>query len=82
MRIKKIDRTQITKSRKVRSKYGKVVEFLDDLKPGGDAVAVEFKDQKQVNSLRNLIYNYNTNRGTKVKTSTDQEKNTIYFFID
>ncbi len=81
MKIKSVDRNQIKFTRSSRSKYKELYSFLDSLKPGGKAIEVEYSSQKELNSIRNLVYNYNKTQKTKIKSSSDARNSKIYFFI-
>lgn len=81
MKIKSVGRNEIKFSRASRSKYKELYTFLDALKPDGKAVEVEYFSQKELNSIRNLVYNYNKTNGVKIKSSSNSKSNKIYFYV-
>jgi len=82
MKIRFVDRSDIKVSRKSKSKYRPLKEAIANLKPGGDAVQVKFEDEKELISLRNVIYTYNRETDSNVRSSADMSKNTIYFYVE
>lgn len=80
MDIKFVDRKKIDKAKKRSSKYKPLLEALDKLKVGGDAIEVPYKDEKNVNSMRTAVYQYNKDRGVKIKSGKDEDKKKIYFY--
>lgn len=80
MQVRTVKRKDILAKRSSRSKYSKVYEYLDKLVDDGDAVQVVYDVKKELNSIRNLVYNYNAKHGTKVKSFSNPEEKTIYFF--
>lgn len=81
MKIRFVDRSEIKVSRKSKSKYRPLKEAISDLEPGGDAIQVKFSDEKELTSLRNVIYTFNRETGSNVRSSADMSKNLIYFYI-
>ncbi|NBC64500.1 MAG: hypothetical protein GVY07_02400 [Bacteroidetes bacterium] len=82
MKIRFVDRSDIKISRKSKSKYRPLKEAIADLEPGGDAVQVKFSDEKELISLRNVIYTYNRETGSNVRSSADMSKNIIFFYVE
>ncbi len=82
MKIRFVDRSDIKVSRKSKSKYRPLKEAIADLQPGGDALQVKFADEKELISLRNVIYTYNRETGNNVRSSADMTKNAIYFYVE
>jgi hypothetical protein len=80
MQVRTVKRKDILAQRSSRSKYSKVYEYLDKLVDDGDAVQVVYDVKKELNSIRNLVYNYNAKNGTKVKSFSNSEEKTIYFY--
>jgi hypothetical protein len=56
------------------------MEALDQLKPGGDAVEVSYDSDKNVNSMRTAVYQYNQENKVKIKSGKDSSKKVIYFY--
>jgi hypothetical protein len=81
MKIKSVDRNQIKFTRVSKSKYRELYTFLDQLKPEGKAVEVEYFSPKELNSIRNLVYNYNKTQKVRIKSSSDPQNNRIYFYL-
>jgi hypothetical protein len=81
MKIRFVDRSDIKISRKSNSKYRPLKEAITELKPGGDAIQVKFSDEKELTSLRNVIYTHNRETGTNVRSSADMNQNLIYFYV-
>lgn len=81
MKIKSVDRNQIKFTRVSRSKYKELYIYLDQLKPEGKAVEVEYSNTKELNSIRNLVYNYNKTQNVRIKSSSDAKNSRIYFYL-
>jgi hypothetical protein len=56
------------------------MEALDKLKPGGDAVEVAYASEKNVNSMRTAVYQYNQENNVKIKSGKNAKEQKIYFF--
>jgi len=80
MDIKIVDRQEIKTTKKRSSKFKPLLEALDKLKPGKKAVEVSYKDDKNVNSMRTAVYQYNQDKGVKIKSGKDSENKKIYFY--
>lgn len=80
MDIKFVDRNKIKRAKKRSSKFKPLLEALDKLEVGGDAIEVDYTDEKNVNSMRTAVYQYNKEKGVKIKTGKDAEKKKIYFY--
>jgi hypothetical protein len=81
MKIRFVDRSDIKVSRKSKSKYRPLKEAITELEQGGDAIQVKFSDEKELTSLRNVIYTYNRETDSNVRSSADMSKNLIYFYV-
>jgi hypothetical protein len=81
MKIRFVDRSDIKVSRKSKSKYRPLKEAIAELEKGGDAIQIKFSDEKELTSLRNVIYTYNRETGSNVRSSADMSKNLIYFYV-
>lgn len=80
MDIKFVEREKINTSKKRSSKFKPLLEALDQLKVGGDAIEIDYKDDKSVNSMRTAVYQYNQDRGVKIKSGKDSKNKKIYFY--
>lgn len=80
MKIKVVPRSDIRITKKTSSKFKPLIEALDQLQPGGDAVRVAFTNEKELNSMRNVVYTYNRETGQKVKSGKDAMNGKIYFY--
>lgn len=80
MDIKFVDREEISKAKKRSSKFKPLLEALDQLEVGGDAIEVPYDDEKNVNSMRTAVYQYNKDQGVKIKSGKDADRKKIYFY--
>mgnify|MGYP006283435017 FL=1 len=80
MRIRFVPRSEIKISKKSSSKFKPLIEALDNLEPGGQAVKVNYDDEKELNSMRNVVYTYNRDYNEKIKSGKDSRNNTVYFY--
>lgn len=80
MDIKFVEREKINTSKKRSSKFKPLLEALDRLEVGGDAIEINYKDDKSVNSMRTAVYQYNQDRGVKIKSGKDSKNKKIYFY--
>lgn len=80
MDIKFVKRSEIKTSKKRSSKFKPLLEALDKLDVGGDAIEVDYKDDKNVNSMRTAVYQYNQEKGVKIKSGKDSTNKKIYFY--
>jgi hypothetical protein len=82
MKIKIVPRSKIKLSRKSKSKYDSLKEAIEKLKPGGDALKIEFSSQKELNSIRNIAYTFNRETGSSIKSTTNRNEQAVFFFIE
>ena len=80
MDIKFVEREKIQTSKKRSSKFKPLLEALDQLEVGGEALEVSYKDDKNVNSMRTAVYQYNQDKGVKIKSGKDSKNKKIYFY--
>lgn len=80
MDIKFVDREKVYNARRRSSKYRPLLEALDDLEVGGDAIEVSYEDDSNVNSMRTAVYQYNEENNVKVKSGKDADNKKIYFY--
>ena len=82
MKVKIVPRSKVRVSRKSKSKYDKVKDAMGDLKAGGEALRVKFSDKKELNSIRNIAYAYNKEHNTRIRSSSNPNENTIFFYME
>lgn len=80
MDIKFVDREKIKSSKKRSSKFKPLLEALSKLEVGGDAIEVNYKDDKNVNSMRTAVYQFNQEQGVKIKSGKDPKRKKVYFY--
>lgn len=80
MNIKFVDRKKINTSKRRSSKFKPLLEALDQLEVGGEAIEVSYKDDKNVNSMRTAVYQYNQKKGVKIRSGKDTKNKKIYFY--
>lgn len=80
MDIKFVEREKINTSRKRSSKFKPLLEALDKLEVGGDAIEVDYESDRSVNSMRTAVYQYNQQKGVKIKSGKDPDNKKIYFY--
>ncbi len=80
MDIKFVEREKLNTSRKRSSKFKPLLEALDKLEVGGDAIEIDYEDDKSVNSMRTAVYQYNQEKGVKIRSGKDSENKKIYFY--
>ena len=78
--IEFVDRDKIKTSRVRTSKFSELLNALDKLEPGGKAIEVKYSDDKEVNSMRTAVYQYNKDNGVKIKSAKDSQNKKIYFY--
>jgi hypothetical protein len=82
MKVKIVPRSKVRVSRKSKSKYDKVKDAMGQLKSGGEALRVKFSDKKELNSIRNIAYAYNKEHNTRIRSSSNPNENTIFFYME
>jgi 23S rRNA U2552 (ribose-2'-O)-methylase RlmE/FtsJ len=82
MKVRIVPRSKVRVSRKSKSKYDKIKDAIEHLKPGGEALRVKYSDKKELNSIRNIAYAFNKEHGTKIKSSSNPSENIIFFYIE
>lgn len=80
MNLKFVNRSEIKSSKRRSSKFKPLMEALDSLDVGGDAVEVSYTDEKSVNSMRTAVYQYNQENGVKIKSGKDASNKKLYFY--
>lgn len=82
MDIKFVKRSIINTSKKRSSKFKPLLEAVEKLKPGGQAIEVAYTSDKNINSMRTAVYQFCAQQGIKIKSRRDTENKKIYFFMD
>lgn len=82
MNLKFVNRERIRVSKRRSSKFRQLVESLNNLTSGGQALEVTFADIKELNSIRNIVYTFNRETGIKIKSGKDSENNRVFFYRD
>jgi len=82
MKIKIVPRSKVIVSRKSRSKYEVLKEAISKLQPNGDAIRLEYSNQKELNSIRNVAYTYNRENQSKIKSTTNASEQIVFFFVE
>lgn len=80
MDIKFVERDKIYNARRRTSKYKPLLDALDNLEVGGDAIEVSYTDDSSVNSMRTAVYQYNESNDVKIKSGKDADNKKIYFY--
>lgn len=80
MDLKFVNRSQVKSSKRRSSKFKPLMEALDKLEAGGDAVEVSYTNEKSVNSMRTAVYQYNQENNVKIKSGKDSANKKIYFY--
>lgn len=82
MKIKIVPRSEIRITKKSSSKFRPLIDALNKLEPGGDALEVTYSNDKELNSMRNVVYTYNRESGSKIKSGKDTVNNKVFFYKD
>lgn len=82
MKVKIVPKSKVKVSRSSSSKYQPLIDAVDKLKPGGDALRVKYSDERELNSMRNIIYTINREQGKKIKSNKDPQNKIVYFYIE
>jgi UDP:flavonoid glycosyltransferase YjiC (YdhE family) len=80
MDINFVERDKIENAKKRSSKFKPLLEALSKLEVGGDAIEVPYEDDKNVNSMRTAVYQYNQDEDVKIKSGKDSDRKKIYFY--
>lgn len=80
MKIKVVPRSDIRITKKSSSKFRPLLDALQNLKPGGDALEVTYSNEKELNSMRNVVYTYNREEGEKIKSGKDTMNSRVFFY--
>ncbi|MBP3192215.1 hypothetical protein [Natronogracilivirga saccharolytica] len=80
MKLKFVPRTDVRVTKKSSSKFRPLIEALNKLEPGGDALEVTYSNDKELNSMRNVVYTYNRETGAKIKSGKDTVNGKVFFY--
>lgn len=82
MKIKFVPRNEVKISKRSSSKFRPLLDALGKLTEGGDALEVSYSNEKELSSMRNVVYAYNRENGRSVRSGKDVSNSKIFFFID
>jgi hypothetical protein len=82
MKLKFVSRSEVKITKKSSSKFRPLIDALGKLTPGGEALEVTYSNDKELNSMRNVVYTYNRETNSKIKSGKDVVSGKIYFFKD
>jgi len=80
MKVRFVKRSDVKARKRGSSKFKPLLDALGQLTPGGDAVEVVYTTDKELNSMRNVVYTWQRENGVKVKSGKDTLNNKIFFF--
>jgi len=82
MKVKIVPKSKVKVSRSSSSKYQPLIDSVQKLKSGGDALRVKYSDERELNSMRNIVYTINREEGKKIKSNKDAENKVVYFYVE
>ncbi len=82
MDIKFVKRSTVKASKKRSSKFRPLLEAIEKLKPGGQAIEVSYTSEKSINSMRTAVYQFCRQKDFSVKSRRDSENKKIFFYRD
>jgi hypothetical protein len=82
MKIKFVPRSEVKITKKSSSKFRPLLDALNKLKPGGEALEVTYTNDKELNSMRNVVYTFNRETGSKIRSGKDTLNSKIFFYKD
>jgi hypothetical protein len=80
MKVKFVPKSEITISRKSSSKYQDLIDAAKKLESGGKALQVKYRDQRELSSMRNIIYSLNKESDNAIRSNKDAKNRIIYFY--
>lgn len=80
MKVKFVPKSEITISRKSSSKYQDLIDAAKKLDRGGKALQVKYRDERELNSMRNIIYSLNKENDIAIRSNKDAKNRIIYFY--
>ena len=81
MKIQMVPRSKVARRRRLSSKYAKLYDALEGLKPEGPAIQLGFTSSKQLIGYRNVLYNYNRKNGIQIRSSVDKHEKKIFMYL-
>ena len=82
MKVNIVPRSKIKVSRSSSSKYQPLIDAVKKLKANGDVLRVKYSDERELNSMRNIVYTINREDGKKIKSNKDTQNRAVYFFLE
>lgn len=82
MDIKFVKRSVVKSSKKRSSKFRPLLEGIEKLKPGGQAIEVSYTNENNVNSMRTAVYQFCRKKDFSVRSRRDRDEKKIYFYRD
>jgi hypothetical protein len=82
MKVRFVKRGDIKVTKKSSSKFKPLLDALTQLAPGGDAIEVTYSGDKELNSMRNVVYTWNREMGYKIRSGKDTMNSKIFFYRD
>lgn len=80
MDIKFVSRSKINSSNKRNSKFKPLLEAIDKLKPGGQALEVSYTNDRNVNSMRTAVYQHSRANNITIKSKKHPDIKKIHFY--
>lgn len=80
MKLKFVPRSDVRVTKKSSSKFRPLMDSLNKLEAGGDALEVTFSNEKELNSMRNVVYTFNRESGAKIKSGKDTVNGKVFFY--
>ena len=80
MKVNTVSRKKAAIPSSKTPKRQRLLDAIKKIKPGGKALRVSFKDDTELNALRNIVYEYNHKTGSNIKSSKESDKHFLYFF--
>lgn len=82
MDIKFVKRSVVKSSKKRSSKFRPLLESIEKLKPGGQAIEVSYSNDKGMNSMRTAVYQFCRQNNFAIKSRRDTVNKKMYFYRD
>jgi len=82
MKVKIVPKSKVKVSRHSSSKYQPLIDALKKLKKGGDALRVTYSNERELNSMRNIVYTINKEEELRIKSSKDTQNSTVFFYLE
>lgn len=82
MKLKFVPRNEVKVTKKSSSKFRPLIDALNKLSPGGEALEVTYTSDKELNSMRNVVYTFNRESGSRIRSGKDSVNSKIYFYKD